>query len=114
MSLLKLRSISTRLVLAIAITVAVACALLAVYTVTTANDSGTPIAGVEPGRDNISVLGVTPIVRNGKSVAAIDVGISLGKPFADHIKQRFGIDIAIHSFDGKVFGMLASSFGETG
>src|SRR5438132_6958482 len=34
MSLLKLRSISTRLVLAIAITVAGACALLAVYSVT--------------------------------------------------------------------------------
>ncbi len=83
-------------------------------TITTANESGKPIAGVEPGRDNISVFGVTPIVRNGKSVAAVDVGISFGKPFADRIKQRFGIDIAIHSFDGKAFGMLASSFGETG
>jgi len=83
-------------------------------TITTANESGKPIAGVEPGRDNISVFGVIPIVRNGKSVAAVDVGISFGKPFADRIKQRFGIDIAIHSFDGKAFGMLASSFGETG
>ena len=83
-------------------------------TITTANETAKPIAGVEIGRDNISVFGVMPIVRDGKSRAMVDVGISFGKPFADRIKQRFGIDIAIHNFDGKAFGMLASSFGDTG
>jgi methyl-accepting chemotaxis protein len=83
-------------------------------TITTAIETAKPVAGVELGRDNISVFGVTPIVRDGKSRAAVDVGISFGKPFADRIKQRFGIDIAIHNFDGKAFVKLASSFGETG
>ena len=68
------------------------------------------IAGVEPGRDNLSVFGSVPVSRGGKHLAAFDVGIPFGKPFAERIKQRFGVDVAVHRFDGKEFMTLAATF----
>ncbi len=81
-------------------------------TITTANETAKPVSGVEVGRDNISVFGVSPIVRAGKSLAAVDVGISFGKPFVERIKKRFGVDIALHSFDGNAPVTLASTFAQ--
>ena len=44
---------------------------------------------------------MTPIVRDGKTLANADVGAAFGKEFVDRAKKRFGIDLAVHSFDGK-------------
>ena len=53
-----------------------------------------------------------PIMRDGKSLAVVDVGVTFGKEFVDRAKQRFGIDLAVHWFDGKSFKRLSSTFGD--
>ena len=80
-------------------------------TVVTANKTGQPIVGVEPGRDTLGIFGITPIMRDGKSLAVVDMGISLGQEFVDRAKQRFGVDLAVHRQQGENLALLASTFG---
>ena len=80
--------------------------------VVAANTSAKPVVGVEQGRDTLGIFAITPIVRDGKSIAAFDVGAVFGKEFVDHAKQRFGIDLAVHWYDGKSFKTLSSTFGD--
>ena len=82
-------------------------------TVVESNKTGKPIVGVEMGRDTLSVFGMTPIMRDGKSIAIAENGIPFGKEFVDRAKKRFGVDLAVHGFDGKAFTKLSSTFGET-
>ena len=80
-------------------------------TIVTANKTGTQIVGVEPGRDNLSIYAITPILRDGKSIAVTDVGMTFNNDFVNRAKQRFGVDISVHQFDGKGFDTVASTFG---
>jgi methyl-accepting chemotaxis protein len=82
-------------------------------TVVESNKTGKPIVGVEPGRDSLGVFAMTPIMRDGKSIAVADIGVSFGKQFVDSAKQRFGVDLAVHRFDGKVFTSIASTLGDS-
>jgi len=82
-------------------------------TVAEAIKTGRQIVGVEPGREALSIFGMTPIVRDGKTLANTDVGAAFGKEFVDRAKKRFGIDLAVHSFDGKGFQKLSSTFGDS-
>lgn len=82
-------------------------------TIVEANKTGKPIVGVELGRNNaLAVFAITPIMRDGKSIAVTDIGIELGKAFVDRAKSRFGVDLAVHVFDGKAFVRMSSTFGE--
>ncbi|MET0968359.1 MAG: methyl-accepting chemotaxis protein [Tardiphaga sp.] len=81
-------------------------------TVVTANKTGQPIVGVEPGRDTLGIFAIKPIMRDGKSLAVTDVGVTFGQEFVDRAKNRFGIDLAVHWFDGKSFKRLSSTFGD--
>jgi methyl-accepting chemotaxis protein len=81
-------------------------------TVVEAIKTGKSIVGVEPGREALSIFGMTPIIRDGKTLANVDVGAAFGKEFVDRAKKRFGIDLAVHSFDGKAFKRLSSTFGD--
>jgi methyl-accepting chemotaxis protein len=80
-------------------------------TVVEANASGKQIAGVEQSRLSLGIFGMTPIMRDGRSLATVDVGAAFDKEFVDRAKQRFGIDLAVHWFDGQVFKMLSSTMG---
>src|SRR5258706_1259900 len=82
-------------------------------TVVESNKSGKPIVGVEPGRDSLGVFAMTPIMRDGKSIGVADIGVSFGKQFVDSAKQRFGVDLAVHRFDGKVFASIGSTLGDS-
>ena len=82
-------------------------------TVVLATEKQVSVSGVEPGRELLSVFGSVPIASGDKHLGTLDVGIPFGKPFADRIKQRFGVDIAIHGFDGTRFATLASTLAET-
>jgi methyl-accepting chemotaxis protein len=82
-------------------------------TVVEANKTGKPIVGVEPGRESLGIFAMTPILRDGKSIANVDIGAAFGKEFVDRAKKRFGIDLAVHWFDGKSFRKLSSTFGDT-
>jgi methyl-accepting chemotaxis protein len=81
-------------------------------TVVESNRTGKPIVGVEAGRDSLSIFAMTPIMRDGKSIAVADIGVSFGKQFVDSAKQRFGIDLAVHRFDGKAFVRISSTMGD--
>jgi methyl-accepting chemotaxis protein len=82
-------------------------------TVVESNRTGKPIVGVELGRDSLSIFAMTPIMRDGKSLAVVDIGVAFGKEFVDRAKQRFGVDLAVQWFDGKAFKTLTSTFGDT-
>jgi methyl-accepting chemotaxis protein len=82
-------------------------------TVVESNSTGKPIVGVEAGRDSLSIFAMTPIMRDGKSIAVADIGVSFGKQFVDSAKQRFGVDLAVHRFDGKAFARIASTLGDS-
>ena len=82
-------------------------------TVAEAIKTGKQIVGVEPGREALSIFGMTPIMRDGKTLANVDVGVAFGKEFVDRAKKRFGIDLAVHSYDGKAFKKLSSTFGDS-
>src|SRR6478609_7798553 len=62
------------------------------------------------GSDSLSIFAMTPIMRDGQSIAVAENGIPLGKEFVDRAKQRFGVDLAVHAFDGKAFKTLSSTF----
>jgi methyl-accepting chemotaxis protein len=81
-------------------------------TVVESNRTGKPIVGVEAGRDSLSIFAMTPIMRDGKSIAVADIGVSFNKQFVDNVKQRFGVDLAVHRFDGKAFANIGSTFVE--
>ncbi|HEU0150355.1 MAG TPA: methyl-accepting chemotaxis protein [Bradyrhizobium sp.] len=81
-------------------------------TVVQALKTGRQIVGVEPGREALTIFGMTPIVRDGKNLANVDIGATFGKEFVDRAKARFGIDVAVNSFDGTTFKRLSSTFGE--
>jgi methyl-accepting chemotaxis protein len=81
-------------------------------TVVEANRTGKPIVGVEMGHDSLSIFAMTPILRDGKSLAVAENGIPFGKEFVDRAKQRLGVDLAVHWFDGQTFRTLSSTFSE--
>jgi methyl-accepting chemotaxis protein len=81
-------------------------------TVVESNATGKPIVGVEPGRDSLSIFALTPMMRDGKSIAVADIGVSFNKQFVENVKQRFGVDLAVHRFDGKAFVNIGSTFPE--
>lgn len=81
-------------------------------TVVESNKTGKPIVGVEMGRDSLSIFAMTPIMRDGKSLAVAENGVPFGKEFVDRAKQRFGVDLAVHGFDGKTFTKMSSTFGD--
>ncbi len=82
-------------------------------TVVEANRTGKPIVGVEMGHDSLAIFAMTPIMRDGKSVAVAESGIPFGKEFVDRAKLRLGVDLAVLAFDGKTFKKLSSTFGDT-
>jgi methyl-accepting chemotaxis protein len=81
-------------------------------TIVTSGKTGKPIVGVEMGPEALAIYGMTPIMRDGKALAVIDVGVNFGKEFASRIKERYGIDIAVHSAGGSGFKRLISTFGD--
>jgi methyl-accepting chemotaxis protein len=82
-------------------------------TVVESNRTGKPIVGVEAGRDSLGIFAMTPIMREGKSIAVADIGVSFGEQFVDSAKQRFGVDLAVHRFDGKSFVRIASTLADS-
>jgi methyl-accepting chemotaxis protein len=81
-------------------------------TVVEALRAGKQIAGVEQSRLSLGIFGMTPIMRDGKSLANIDIGAAFGKEFVDRAKQRFGIDLAVDWFSDGQFKRLSSTFGD--
>jgi methyl-accepting chemotaxis protein len=80
-------------------------------TIVESNRTGKQISGVEMGRDSLAIFSMTPIMRDGKSLAVVEDGLPFGKEFVERVKRRFGIDLAVHGYDGNSLIKLASTFG---
>ena len=81
-------------------------------TIRAAVSSGSPVTGIEPGRDNVSIFSVVPVRSGGQIIGVTDVGAALGVPFLTDLKRRFKVDIAMHLIqDGKV-NSLGATFAE--
>jgi methyl-accepting chemotaxis protein len=65
--------------------------------------------GVEVGREILNVFGSTPIMDGDTLLGNMDVGAPFGKTFVETMKARFGVDVAIHQFDGQTVKTLAST-----
>jgi methyl-accepting chemotaxis protein len=72
------------------------------------------IGGIEVGLDVLNVFATTPIIDGNDLLGLIDIGAPFGKTFVDTMKSRFGIDVAIHQFDGQTIKTLASTLTGTG
>jgi methyl-accepting chemotaxis protein len=83
-------------------------------TIVLANQTGKALAGIEMGPEALATYATTPVMRDGRSLAVIDIGVAFGKEFVDRARERFGVDLALHSFDGTRFRTLASTIGDTG
>ncbi|MGF7212056.1 methyl-accepting chemotaxis protein [Skermanella aerolata] len=81
-------------------------------TVALVNQSGKGVTGIEPGRDNLGVYSVAPVMRDGRFVGAIDIGITFGKSFVDRIKTQFNVDFAVHRLQDDQFKTLGSSLSD--
>ncbi len=81
-------------------------------TVVLSNKTGDPVVGVEPARTTLAVFAMTPMMRDGKSIGVIDIGVPFGKEFVDRAKQRFGVDIAVHRFENNEFKKLAATYND--
>jgi methyl-accepting chemotaxis protein len=80
-------------------------------TVVEANRTRQAVAGLESGVAGLGVRSVVPVSSEGKAVGTVEFGMSVGKPFVDAFKKRFGVDVAIHVRDAKTggFKMLAAT-----
>ena len=81
-------------------------------TLVVANQTAKVVSGIEPGRDILSIYGVVPMVRDGKSIGVVDVGISFDQAFVERLKRRFGLDLAVHVRDGDHFKAISSTSAE--
>jgi methyl-accepting chemotaxis protein len=78
-------------------------------TVVQAHSTKAPVAGVEMGRQDVNVFGITPVLDNGKMIASMDIGSAFGDTYVKAMKERFGIEIAIHQVENGAIKTLASS-----
>jgi methyl-accepting chemotaxis protein len=78
------------------------------------NQDGSTQSGIELNASNaMSIFGTLPVMHDGKQVGAIDTGMEIGKAFVDSVKARFGIDMAVHIYDGKGgYATVISTLGE--
>jgi methyl-accepting chemotaxis protein len=75
------------------------------HTVVEANRTRQPAIGLESGVGGLGVRGVVPVTQDGRHLGTVEFGMSVGKPFVDAFKRRFGVDVAIHLRDPKSDGL---------
>ncbi|BAE53107.1 Methyl-accepting chemotaxis protein [Paramagnetospirillum magneticum AMB-1] len=80
-------------------------------TVVEANRKSSAVVGLESGVGGLGVRGVVPVLSDGRAVGTVEFGMSLGKPFVEAFKARYGVDVTIHVKDAKTgtFKVLAAT-----
>jgi len=73
------------------------------------NQDGQARSGIEPSIQSLAIFGSAAVVHDGKRIGFYEVGMETGKEFAESIKARFGVDVAIHLADGQSFKTLVST-----
>ncbi|WP_419896635.1 methyl-accepting chemotaxis protein [Roseomonas sp. USHLN139] len=83
-------------------------------TVREALSRAAPVAGLEPGRDNISVFAVTPVSVGGRVVGVVDLGMALGDSLAARMKALSGAEVAIYRVNAGSLAPIGSTTGGQG
>ena len=72
--------------------------------------TGKLMVGLEPGRDNLGLFGVAPVLKDGRVVGVVDVGTALGKSYFDRLKKKLNADMAVQIQNGDSFAAQTSTF----
>ena len=80
-------------------------------TIVLANKEARSVVGVEMGPEQLAIYGMTPVMRDGRSLGVVDIGAAFGQKFVDDAKRRFGVDLAVHNFKDGRLTTLAATFG---
>ncbi len=72
-----------------------------------------PIAGVEAGLNVLNIFGTTPILDGDTVLGTMDIGAPFGDTFVKSMKDRFGVDVAIHQISDNTVKTLAATIKET-
>jgi methyl-accepting chemotaxis protein len=67
------------------------------------------LEGVENGLTVLNSFGTSPIMDGDKLLGVMDVGAPFGDTYAKTMKQRFGVDVAIHQLNDHTIKTLAST-----
>ncbi|MDZ4261725.1 MAG: methyl-accepting chemotaxis protein [Pseudomonadota bacterium] len=81
-------------------------------TVVETNKKRQPISGIEAGVAGLGVRGIVPVFYQQQHIGSVEFGLSFGQPFFDQIKEKYGIDVALHLTEGDGFKTFASTFGK--
>ncbi|MEW6642981.1 MAG: methyl-accepting chemotaxis protein [Pseudomonadota bacterium] len=68
-----------------------------------------PVGGIESGRDVLNVFGVSPLLDGDTLLGVVDVGAPFGQTYVNTMKERFGVEVAIHQIEGDGSRTLAST-----
>lgn len=71
-----------------------------------------PLSGLEASPGGVSVRTVAPIVKAGKHIGSVELGIALREEALAYFKAGGGADVAIHVPDGNRFRTVVSTAGE--
>ena len=67
------------------------------------------VGGVEAGREVLNVFGTTPLMDGDTVLGVVDIGVPFGQTYVNTMKERFGVEVAIHQIDGDGARTLAST-----
>jgi PAS domain S-box-containing protein len=68
-------------------------------TVLHAVESRRGVSGIEWGPTGHGIRGVVPVEKEGSLIGTVEVGFSLGHPFAREFKARYGCDLTVYAPD---------------
>ena len=79
-------------------------------TVVAALSTGTLVAGTEPGRSAVSMFASAPVIKDGKTIGAVDAGTALTNDYFKPLAQRMGGEIGVHIMvEGKLEKQASTS-----
>ena len=81
-------------------------------TVVETNNRRQPISGIESGVAGLGVRGIVPIFHEQQHIGSVEFGLSFGQPFFDQIKEKHGMDAALHLAEGAGYKTFASTLGK--
>jgi methyl-accepting chemotaxis protein len=82
-------------------------------TIVQALQSGTLVAGIEPGRTAVSMFASAPVKKDGVVVGVVDAGTSLTNDYFSSVAKRIGGDIAVYiEADGKLVKQASTFEGD--
>ncbi|WP_424630190.1 methyl-accepting chemotaxis protein [Bradyrhizobium sp. SYSU BS000235] len=74
--------------------------------------TGKPLGGVEAGHDVLNIFGTAAILDGSTVLGSVDIGAPFGNTFVKSMKERFGVDVAIHQISDNAVKTLASTIKE--